>query len=258
MITENSDWPPVGPAFPAPGQELDDLVQVPRLLSSSRRPLRPAGAWIFAAFARARYRRAQAPLSRQGLAVRASRRVQELYLELGHATSTMVQELGRSPTVAELAAAIGTSEKRSSRPWRRARGTGRHPLMRRRAGHPASARMGELDTNFDSSRNAPCWVRPCRGCPNGSSRSCACASSKASPSRRSPPPSGSAKCTSPASWPPAHELRRGLSKSDRLARPVRSGRRFPSPQWPCGVALDSLVGHFCRDQRSPAGKARHF
>ena len=47
----------------------------------------------------------------KGWAVRAPRRVQELYLELGKVTETLNQELGRSPTVAELASATGATEE---------------------------------------------------------------------------------------------------------------------------------------------------
>ena len=47
----------------------------------------------------------------KGWAVRAPRRVQELYLELGKVTETLAQELGRSPTVAELASATGATEE---------------------------------------------------------------------------------------------------------------------------------------------------
>ena len=47
----------------------------------------------------------------KGWAVRASRRVQELYLELGHTSATLVQQLGRNPTVPELAEATGASEE---------------------------------------------------------------------------------------------------------------------------------------------------
>jgi len=46
----------------------------------------------------------------RGWAVRAPRRVQELYLELGHDIDRLVQELGRAPTVQELAKATGASE----------------------------------------------------------------------------------------------------------------------------------------------------
>lgn len=47
----------------------------------------------------------------KGWAVRAPRRVQELYLELGKATETLSQQLGRSPTVSELATATGATEE---------------------------------------------------------------------------------------------------------------------------------------------------
>jgi RNA polymerase sigma-B factor len=47
----------------------------------------------------------------RGWAVRAPRRIQELYLELGHEIDRLSQELGRAPTVPELAAAVGTSEE---------------------------------------------------------------------------------------------------------------------------------------------------
>ncbi|MDA8313552.1 MAG: SigB/SigF/SigG family RNA polymerase sigma factor [Actinomycetota bacterium] len=47
----------------------------------------------------------------KGWAVRAPRRVQELYLELGKVTETLSQELGRSPTVHELAVATAATEE---------------------------------------------------------------------------------------------------------------------------------------------------
>jgi RNA polymerase sigma-B factor len=47
----------------------------------------------------------------RGWAVRAPRRVQELYLELGALSETLGHRLGRSPTVAELAGAAGCSEE---------------------------------------------------------------------------------------------------------------------------------------------------
>jgi len=46
----------------------------------------------------------------RGWAVRAPRRIQELYLELGHHIDQLSQELGRVPTVTELATAAGTTE----------------------------------------------------------------------------------------------------------------------------------------------------
>jgi RNA polymerase sigma-B factor len=44
-------------------------------------------------------------------AIRAPRRVQELYLEVGEVVRQLSQELGRSPTVAELCGATGSSEE---------------------------------------------------------------------------------------------------------------------------------------------------
>jgi RNA polymerase sigma-B factor len=46
----------------------------------------------------------------RGWAIRAPRRIQELYLELGHVTESMTHELGRPPTVPEMARATGVSE----------------------------------------------------------------------------------------------------------------------------------------------------
>jgi RNA polymerase sigma-B factor len=47
----------------------------------------------------------------RGWAVRAPRRIQELYLELGATIESLGHELGRSPTVSELAQATGASEE---------------------------------------------------------------------------------------------------------------------------------------------------
>ncbi|HTT86067.1 MAG TPA: SigB/SigF/SigG family RNA polymerase sigma factor [Acidimicrobiales bacterium] len=46
----------------------------------------------------------------KGWFVRAPRRVQELYLQIGQVTSTLTQELGRSPTIRETAGAANASE----------------------------------------------------------------------------------------------------------------------------------------------------
>jgi RNA polymerase sigma-B factor len=46
----------------------------------------------------------------RGWAIRAPRRIQELYLELGHVTEAMTHELGRPPTIAEMARSTGVTE----------------------------------------------------------------------------------------------------------------------------------------------------
>jgi RNA polymerase sigma-B factor len=47
----------------------------------------------------------------KGWAIRAPRRMQELYLQLGKVVATLGQELGRSPTIAELAREVEISEE---------------------------------------------------------------------------------------------------------------------------------------------------
>jgi RNA polymerase sigma-B factor len=47
----------------------------------------------------------------KGWAIRAPRRMQELYLRLGKAVASLSQELGRSPTIAELASELRASEE---------------------------------------------------------------------------------------------------------------------------------------------------
>ncbi|HEY5252501.1 MAG TPA: SigB/SigF/SigG family RNA polymerase sigma factor [Acidimicrobiales bacterium] len=47
----------------------------------------------------------------KGWAIRAPRRLQELYLHLNQSVASLSQQLGRSPTIAELAADTGTTEE---------------------------------------------------------------------------------------------------------------------------------------------------
>lgn len=95
------------------GQPYDDLAQVASLaLVNAVDRFDPERQVAFSTFATGtiigelkRYFRDR------GWAVRAPRRVQELYLELGAATETLTHELGRSPTVPELARAVGCTEE---------------------------------------------------------------------------------------------------------------------------------------------------
>jgi RNA polymerase sigma-B factor len=48
----------------------------------------------------------------KGWAVRAPRRIQELYLELGHTIESLTQSQGRPPTIREMAQAIGSTEEK--------------------------------------------------------------------------------------------------------------------------------------------------
>jgi RNA polymerase sigma-B factor len=133
------------------GEELDDLVQVASVaLVKSVDRFDPSRGVDFAAFAtRTIIGELKRHFRDKGWAVRASRRVQELYLELGHATSTMVQELGRSPTVGELAAVIGTSEEAILEAMEAGQGYRASSLdAADEQDVPLAGRLGELDPRY--------------------------------------------------------------------------------------------------------------
>lgn len=95
------------------GEAYDDLVQVASLaIVKSVDRFDPERGVEFSTFAT---RTVIGELKRhfrdRGWAVRAPRRIQELYLELGQTIGTLSQELGRSPTVPELATAVGSTEE---------------------------------------------------------------------------------------------------------------------------------------------------
>jgi RNA polymerase sigma-B factor len=99
--------------FVSRGESYDDLVQVASLaLVKSVDRFDPDRGVEFSTFAT---RTVIGELKRhfrdRGWAIRAPRRIQELYLELGPAIETLSQELGRSPTVAEMAESIGASQE---------------------------------------------------------------------------------------------------------------------------------------------------
>jgi RNA polymerase sigma-B factor len=95
------------------GESHDDLVQVASLaLIHAVDRFDPDRGFEFSTFAT---RTILGELKRhfrdKGWAVRAPRRVQELYLELGKAAEDLAQELGRPATVAELAGRTGATEE---------------------------------------------------------------------------------------------------------------------------------------------------
>jgi RNA polymerase sigma-B factor len=135
------------------GEPLDDLVQVASVaLVKSVDRFDPSRGVDFAAFAtRTIIGELKRHFRDKGWAVRASRRVQELYLELGHATSTLVQQLGRSPTVAELARMTGSSEEAVLEAIEAGQGYRAASIdASENEDDPLSARMGERDARFDS------------------------------------------------------------------------------------------------------------
>ena len=95
------------------GESYDDLVQVASIaLIKSVERFDPDMGVGFSTFATSTI---MGELKRhfrdKGWAIRAPRRLQELYLELGPVIESLSQELGRAPTVSELARATGTSEE---------------------------------------------------------------------------------------------------------------------------------------------------
>lgn len=135
------------------GESTDDLVQVASVaLVKSVDRFDPDRGVEFAAFAtRTIIGELKRHFRDKGWAIRASRRVQELYLELGHATGTLSQELGRSPTVAELAAATQSSEEAVLEAIEAGQGYRASSIdATDDEDHPLSSRLGELDRRYDS------------------------------------------------------------------------------------------------------------
>lgn len=95
------------------GESLDDLVQVASLaLVKAVDRFDPERGVEFSTYAT---HTIAGELKRhfrdRGWAIRAPRRMQELYLRLGQVVSTLSQELGRSPTVPEMARSAGVTEE---------------------------------------------------------------------------------------------------------------------------------------------------
>jgi RNA polymerase sigma-B factor len=144
------------------GESYDDLVQVASLaLVKSVDRFDPERGVEFSTFAT---RTVIGELKRhfrdRGWAIRAPRRIQELYLELGHIIDSLSQELGRPPTVSEMAAATGASEEavlealEAGQSYR----TTSIDAPDRSDGTIAN-RLGELDVGFDGAEDRMLLVR---------------------------------------------------------------------------------------------------
>jgi RNA polymerase sigma-B factor len=99
--------------FASRGEAYDDLYQAASIgLIKAVEGFDPELGFAFAAYAT---KTIVGELKRhfrdKGWSVRAPRRVQELYMRVGEAVSELSQELGRSPTVSELAGALGVSDE---------------------------------------------------------------------------------------------------------------------------------------------------
>jgi len=90
----------------------------------------------------------------RGWAVRAPRRIQELYLELGHEIDRLAQELGRAPTVSELSSATGASEHDVLEALEAGRGYRSSSLdAPDQEGEPLVETLGAEDQSFEHSDN---------------------------------------------------------------------------------------------------------
>ena len=82
-------------------------------------------------------------------AIRAPRRLQELYLELGHSISLLSQELSRSPTVAEVAEHLDVPEESVLQAMEAGQGYRSSSIdVPDEEQEPLSARLGSDDTSF--------------------------------------------------------------------------------------------------------------
>jgi len=86
----------------------------------------------------------------RGWAVKAPRRIQELYLALNHAVSTLSQQLGRAPTVTELAREVGASEDDVLEAMEAARGYRSSSIdSASSTGEAVADQLGDEDRAFD-------------------------------------------------------------------------------------------------------------
>lgn len=95
------------------GQPLDDLIQVASLgMLKAVDRFDPGLGIEFSTYATTTIvGELKRHLRDKGWAVRAPRRMQELYLNLSQVIDTLGQELGRSPTISEMANEVGASEE---------------------------------------------------------------------------------------------------------------------------------------------------
>ncbi len=135
------------------GEPYDDLVQVASLaLVKSVDRFDPERGVEFSTFAtRTIIGELKRHFRDKGWAVRAPRRIQELYLELGHNVSSLSQELGRPPTVAELATATRATEEQVLEAMEAGQGYRTASIdVPDRNDESLAIRLGEEDGRFDS------------------------------------------------------------------------------------------------------------
>jgi RNA polymerase sigma-B factor len=174
------------------GEAYDDLVQVSSLaLVKAVDRFDPERGVEFTTFAtRTIIGELKRHFRDRGWAVRAPRRIQELYLHIGQVIAILSQENGRSPVIKEIAIATGATEDDVIEALEAGQGY-------RSASLDAPGPDGETRRSQTPS-TVRHYHRTSPSSPNASVRSSSCASWRASPSPRSPIGWGSARCTSHA------------------------------------------------------------
>jgi RNA polymerase sigma-B factor len=154
--------------FTSRGESLDDLVQVASLaLIKSVDRFDPERGVEFSTFAtRTIIGELKRHFRDRGWSIRAPRRIQELYLELGHVIDSLSQELGRPPTVAEMARSTGATEEsvlealEAGQSYR----TSSIDAPDRQEGTIAD-RLGEFDAGFTGAEDRILLIRSLEGLP---------------------------------------------------------------------------------------------
>ena len=138
--------------FTSRGESFDDLVQAGSIgLIKAVDHFNPDLGYEFVAYASTTI---LGELKRHfrdhGWSIRASRRVQELYLELAPTVETLTHRFGRSPTIREVATEIGTSEEAVLEAMEAGVGY-RAPSLDAPGpeGRTLGDRVGEQDSNFE-------------------------------------------------------------------------------------------------------------
>ena len=137
----------------------------------------------------------------KGWAVRVPRGLQELNLQLSKLVESLTVQLGRSPTIPELAKAAGVEEEEvlealeAGRAYRRSRSR-RAAATGTATSSTRSSRSATSEHEYEVAEDRAV-LAPLRAARRArAARSCTCASSTGSRSRRSPSRSASRRCTS--------------------------------------------------------------
>jgi RNA polymerase sigma-B factor len=142
--------------FVSRGESYDDLVQVASLaLVKSVDRFDPGRGIEFSSFAT---RTIVGELKRhfrdRGWAIRAPRRIQELYLELGPAIESLSHRLGRPPTISEMAETIGANEEAVLEALEAGKSYHLSSIdAQDRKEGSVSDRLGDVDAGFDGADN---------------------------------------------------------------------------------------------------------